>query len=396
MKKLLKMTILSACALPVVAQASLPQALVLTCGGAAPRVLHKTKDMASFACANGNTPQAVGVVSGMGGLVGLASGAGVVVESEAVSHFSLPGTGFSGPVDGGGSSVSGSHNGLGEPNGSNANGSGENSGGQSGGGASSGNGGGFLGDLFHAVGKVAQNMLHVTVNGSPVLGSASGGSKNYTGNTASGEGNTGNTASGQFQTLNQVAHGPAQNNVGTMDIAPAGYVELSGVPNFFNGHGDRALVQWISHYEGRLRTGWILNTVIHPESIIDERLPAGGSGYYPYQKMTGAADFYLIGLNHNYIAYPGNPVRFTVQIETGDSDTQAGVWEGAEKVQIQAITTYSSGPAHYTSNPGNRNGPFWPSPFTLGGPEPIVAAACHAFTEIDHVSEAGFCWSSHP
>lgn len=228
MKNVLKVAVIAACAVPLAANAALvytpPQAMVLTCDGSAPNVLSKTSALATFACANGQAPQAVGITSGMGGMLGLASGAAALVASEAVPSMALPamgggaGTGSSGDgskgngsgssagnngsgangrgngsgSSGSGSNASGSGSGTGVGNGSNAHsgsgsngsgssgssgsgvngsGSGSNSDGSgangngSGKGSGSDGGGGWLGHLIHSVGQAAQQIGTAVVTG---------------------------------------------------------------------------------------------------------------------------------------------------------------------------------------------------------------------------------------
>ena len=448
-----------AASLPVAASAALvytpPQAMVLTCNGSAPNVLGKTAALATFACANGQAPQAVGITSGLGDMLGLASGAAALVASEAVPSMALPavgggsgagsngsGSGPKGTGSNGGSpsnstgAGANANNGTGSGSGANGSslgstgsntgtsstgsntngsgavsGSGSNSGAVSGSGANgSGNagqapvassgGGGFWGHLVHSVGQVAQQIGKAVVTGGsvslPVLG---GGPAPI---SAAPGSNPGNTGSGGFNQLNQITRSQqSAGPVSPMTGAAAGTIQISSQPQPFVLTGGpnayRGLVRWVSGFEQALDIGkGNLNAVIHPGTVTQERLPAGPSAFYSYEKMTGYADFYITELGHRYLAYPGNPVPFVVQTATGMGNDQAAIWEAAQKVQIQATGTYSSGPQFYTSMPGNRNGPFWPSPFTLGGPEPIVAAACHGVTTIDHVSMAGYCWSVQP
>ncbi|MBU2764777.1 hypothetical protein HAP94_00860 [Acidithiobacillus ferrivorans] len=142
---ILKLAVFAACAvpaasLPVAANAALvytpPQAMVLTCNGAAPSITNKTAALATFACANGQIPQAVGVTSGMSSLLGLASGASVLAASEAVPHMALPGLG-GGSGNGSGAGPNNSGNGSGS-NGPGAPGSGNRGTGATGSNASNG------------------------------------------------------------------------------------------------------------------------------------------------------------------------------------------------------------------------------------------------------------------
>ena len=161
-------------ALPAAANAALqytpPQAMVLTCNGTAPNVLGKTSVLATFACANGQAPQAVGITSGMGGLLGLASGAAALVASEAVPSMALPamggGSGAGSNGSGSGAQSHGNGSSAGKGNGSNGSGNGNGNGssangsnGNAGPSASSGGGGGgWLGHLIHSVGQAAQQI----------------------------------------------------------------------------------------------------------------------------------------------------------------------------------------------------------------------------------------------
>ncbi len=188
MKNGLRLAVVAALVLPVAAQAALqytpPQAMVLTCNGSAPNVLNKTSALATFACANGQVPQAVGVTSGLGDLLGLASGASILAASEAVPQLALPSSApaSGSPASGRGSNAgngsnssnaSDTSNGSGKgsnagkgSNSSNASGKGSNSGSGSGSsnGSSSG-GGGFLGHLLNSVGSAVQQIGHAVMTG---------------------------------------------------------------------------------------------------------------------------------------------------------------------------------------------------------------------------------------
>ena len=434
MKAGLKIAVLAACALPVAANAALvytpPQAMVLTCNGSAPNVVKKTSALATFACKDGQTPQAVGITSGLGDLLGLATGAAVLAGSEAVPSLALPGTAQqvsglpqSGNGSGNGSGAgngsgngSSSGNGSGSGNGSagngsggsgsgngSGNGSGDGSGNGSGNGAGNGSGsGGFLGNLLHSVGQAAQRiggaLTHTIETGQPTTVHLFGGPG---GNGTAAANNTGNAAN--FNSLNSIGNssgGP----VSPMAGSKPGTIEIHSQPKAFTlGDGGdgayRGLVQWVSQYEGPVLSigGGYLDEVIHPESVVHERLPVGPSdpaGYYAFERMTGTVNFYITKLGHHYIAYPGNPVRITVNVPDGMGATGPAIWEASQKIGMQATTTYASGPQFFASDPGNRNGPFWPTPFTPGGPEPAIAGACHGLQQVTHVSMGGFCWST--
>ena len=274
---------------------------------------------------------------------------------------------------------------------------GQSSGGQAG---PSGGLGNFFGHLAHAVGAAAQQIGHAVVTGGtttvatiPEYGESG---------TTSGQGSTAdNTGSSGFSSLNHfIQVNPAASPVSPMTGATPGTIELHSQPRLFTLTGGptayRALVRWVSGFEGSVLSvgGGGLNTVVHPGTVTPERLPGSGATYYPYSRLSGYADFYITELGHRYVAFPGNPVRFVANIPTGG--IAAARWVAAQKIAIQATGTYSSGPQFYTSMPGNRNGPFWPSPFTLGGPEPDIAGACHGIQQITHVSMGGYCWSETP
>ena len=181
--------------------------------------------------------------------------------------------------------------------------------------------------------------------------------------------------------------------------APAGTVEIHSQPQPFVLTGGpeayRDLVLWVSQHEAALDEGGAyLDEVVHPGVVTPERLPAGPNSYYAFTRMAGKVDFYITEIGHKYVAYPGNPVPFVVTVPSGS--TAPIQWAMYQKTLIQSTNNYASGPQFYTSQPGNRNGPFWPSPFTLGHPSVPVAAACHGIKGITHVSMGGLCWSSQP
>ncbi len=274
---------------------------------------------------------------------------------------------------------------------------GQSSGGQAG---PSGGLGNFFGHLAHAVGAAAQQIGHAVVTGGTTTVATIPGYGES--GTTSGQGSTvDNTGSSGFSSLNHFTQvNPAASPVSPMTGATPGTIELHSQPRLFTLTGGptayRALVRWVSGFEGSVLSvgGGGLNTVVHPGTVTPERLPGSGATYYPYSRLSGYADFYITELGHRYVAFPGNPVRFVANIPTGG--IAAARWVAAQKIAIQATGTYSSGPQFYTSMPGNRNGPFWPSPFTLGGPEPDIAGACHGIQQITHVSMGGYCWSETP
>ena len=439
MKNGLRLAVVAALVLPVAAQAALqytpPQAMVLTCNGSAPNVLNKTSALATFACANGQVPQAVGVTSGLGDLLGLASGASILAASEAVPQLALPssapasGSPAGGsPASGHGSNASGNGNGsnagsnasgndTGKGSGSNASGNGSNSGssngssgpnsgsgGGSGSGSGSGSGGGFLGHLLNSVGSVVQRIGHAVVTGGTVNIPLMGGASTHAQGTIAENGgnNTGNTGYSGFNSLNHYTQASPTAPVSIMTGAAPGTIEIHSQPQPFVLTGGpaayRGLVRWVSGFEGSVLDvgGGYLDEVVHPGTVTPERQPDGPGRYVPFSRLSGTLDFYITEPGHRSIAYPGNPVRFVSQIAVGMGNINASIWEAAQKSEIQATGTYSSGPQYYTSMPGNRNGPFWPSPFTLGGPEPDVAGVCHGIRQITHVSMGGQCWSTTP
>ncbi|WP_163058142.1 hypothetical protein [Acidithiobacillus ferrooxidans] len=274
---------------------------------------------------------------------------------------------------------------------------GQSSGGQAG---PSGGLGNFFGHLAHAVGAAAQQIGHAVVTGGTTTVATIPGYGES--GTTSGQGSTvDNTGSSGFSSLNHFTQvNPAASPVSPMTGATPGTIELHSQPRLFTLTGGptayRALVRWVSGFEGSVLSvgGGGLNTVVHPGTVTPERLPGSGATYYPYSRLSGYADFYITELGHRYVAFPGNPVRFVANIPTGG--IAAARWVAAQKIAIQATGTHSSGPQFYTSMPGNRNGPFWPSPFTLGGPEPDIAGACHGIQQITHVSMGGYCWSETP
>ena len=279
-------------------------------------------------------------------------------------------------------------------------GSPDSDGSQSGGGKVGGGIGSFFGHLAHAVGVAAQQIGHAVVTGGTTTVATIPGYGEF--GTTSGQGNTAdNTGSSGFSSLNHFTQAnPVASPDSPMTGAAPGTIELHSRPRLFTLTGGptayRALVRWVSGFEGSVLSvgGGGLNTVVHPGTVTPERLPGSGSTYYPYSRLSGYADFYITELGHRYVAFPGNPVRFVANIPTGG--ITAARWVAAQKIAIQATGTYSSGPQFYTSMPGNRNGPFWPSPFTLGGPEPDIAGACHGIQQITHVSMGGYCWSTTP
>lgn len=183
MKNGLRLAVVAALALPIAAQAALqytpPQAMVLTCNGSAPNVLNKTSALATFACANGQVPQAVGVTSGLAGMLGLASGASILAASEAVPQLALP---SSAPASG--SPASGNSNGSGAANGS-GNGSGNGANGSGGGSGANGAGNGANGSSSGSGG-----------NGSGSGGNGSGAGNGSNSSNASGKGSNSGSSAG--------------------------------------------------------------------------------------------------------------------------------------------------------------------------------------------------------
>lgn len=286
---------------------------------------------------------------------------------------------------------------VGSPN---SNGGGQSSGGQAG---PAGGLGSFFGHLAHAIGATAQRIGQAVATGGTTTILSTGSFSGF--GTTSGQGsNMSNTGSSGFSSLNRFTQANPTGIVSPMAGAAAGTIEIHRQPQPFTLTGGpnayRDLVRWVSGFEGSVLDigGGYLDTVVHPGTVTPERLPAasGGSEYYAYSRLSGTADFYITELGHRSAAYPGNPVRFVSQIATGMGNDQAAIWEAAQKISIQATGTYSSGPQFYASMPGDRDGPFWPSPFTLGGPEPDIAGVCHGFQQITHVSMGGLCWSAIP
>ena len=264
-------------------------------------------------------------------------------------------------------------------------------GGQSSGGQA-GHGGGlgsFFGHLAHAVGATAQQIGHAMVTGGTVNIPLFGGQGTIAG------GNTGTSGLTHYTQPQPTAP------VSIMTGAAPGTIVIHSQPKPFTLAGGmaayRSLVNWVSGFEGSVLSvgGGGLNEVVHPGTVTPERLPGSPGHFYSLDRMTGTVDFYITELGHRSVAYPGNPVRFVSQLYT-DGNQSAAVWEAEQKADISATTIYSSGPQFYTSVPGNRNGPFWPSPFTIGGPEPDIAGVCHGIQQITHVSMGGYCWSTTP
>ena len=270
-------------------------------------------------------------------------------------------------------------------------------GGQSSGGQAERGGGGlgsFFGHLAHAVGATAQQIGHAVVTGGTVTIPLLGGG----GTTAQGN----ITQSGGGNSLNNYtqANKPAA-PVSVMTGAAPGTIEIHSQPQPFVLSGGpaayRGLVRWVSGYESMLgEGGGHLDTVVHPGTVTPERLADGPGRYVPFSRLSGTVDFYITEPGHRYIAYPGNPVSFVSQRSTGQGYIQPSIWMAADNIAMQAANTYASGPQFYTSVPGNRNGPFWPSPFTIGSPGLDTASVCHNMRQITHVSLGAFCWSSRP
>ncbi len=392
-----KLAVLMALTIPVGAEAALtytpPQAIVVTCNGQAPKVLKKNTDLAQFSCTNGAKPQAVGITNGLGGLLGLASGAALFAGSEALPGVSLPGA--SGPVNSPVRTNNGSGNsGNNGSNGSN-NGSGNASNGSGNGNNGSGNGSGSGTGNGSSSGSGSNSGAGSNTQGS---GTGSGSSANGSGQSETQGSNQNGNGSSPFSRLNPAAPSSSSQTLNFMTGSKTGTVGIHTQPQMltFTG-GDQAyrgLVQWVAGYENELDTAQVhLDEVVHPGTITHERLDDGGNNYTAYEKMTGTVDFYLIEDGHRYAAYPGNPVRFVSSIAPRGNQS-ISVWIGEMEAAYNAMTIYSSGPQNYTSVPGNRNGPFWPSHLTIGQPEENTAGVCHGIQEITHVSMGAYCWSS--
>ena len=351
---------------------------------------------------NGSSGNGSGANAGSNGSGSGGSGSNAGNGSGSSGSGANAGSNGSGSgANGSGSGASGSGNGNG--NGSSSNGSGANAGGNGSAPSSgSGGGGGWLGHLIHSVGQAAQQIGTAVVTGVasgsqatiPLFGGSGGQG------TVAGGNNTGNMGTSGFSSLNRYTHPQPAAPVTFMTGAAPGTIEIHTQPQPFTLIGGpaayRGLVRWVSGFEGSVLSvgGGGLNTVVHPGTMTPERLPSSGTSYYPYSRLSGYADFYITELGHRSVAYPGNPVRFVANIPTGG--VTATIWENSQKLELSATGGFSSGPQFYTSVPGNRNGPFWPSPFTLGGPEPDIAGVCHGFKQITHVSMGGYCWSTTP
>lgn len=451
MKYGLKIAVLAACALPVAANAALvytpPQAMVLTCNGTAPTVTNKTSALATFACADGQTPQAVGVTSGLGDMLGLATGAMTLISSESVPSLALPGSaqrlsgipqsgnGSSGANSSGNGSGNGSSGtsqnggGAGSNTGGNTTGDGSgNSGASTNGGGTTGNnastsgntggngsttsgnagagssatsagqavthaassgGGGFFGHLINTLGHVAGQVGHAMLHGGTVnipLFNTGGG--NGAGNGSAGVANT-STSGGSV--------GAPQN---TLQNLP-GTITLHNIP----AAGVRipqksldALYNWIT---ANHTAGNYLNYIVSPAKVTPVVVPVSG-GVYEYARVTGTFNVYVDNGGHHAIQFSGDPVAFTTTVTLSSLGTSAQIAE--QKIMASSNGIYSGSPQHWNP-PGDRGGPFWPSPQDGGKRMHLVPGqdrntslgmagegACTLIENTFHTSFGTQCW----
>ena len=444
MKYGLKIAVLAACMLPVAANAALvytpPQAMVLTCNGTAPSVTHKTSALATFACANGQTPQAVGVTSGLGDMLGLATGAMALISSESVPSLALPGSvqrlsGIPQSGNGSGNGSSGANSsGNGSGNGSsgtspNGGGKGSNTGGNTAGngsgnsgastngggtgsnaGSSSGNagagssatsagqvaehaassgGGGFFGHLINTIGQAAGQIGHAMLHGGtvniPLLNTGGG---NSAGNGSVGVAHT--STSGKSTGAPQ---NTPQNLPGTITLhnIPAAGVRIPQ-------KSLDALYNWIT---ANHTAGNYLNYIVSPAKVTPVVVPVSG-GVYEYAKVTGTFNVYVDNGGHHATQFSGDPVAFTTTVTLSSLGTSAQIAE--QKIMASSNGIYSGSPQHWNP-PGDRSGPFWPSPQDGGKRMHLVPGqdrnttlgtagegACTLIENTFHTSFGTQCW----
>ncbi len=287
----------------------------------------------------------------------------------------------------------------GSGNGSGSSGSGS---GSSGSGSSTGNGsggsgnGGFLGKLFTTVGKVAQQIGHAALTGGQVSiplfgGSGPGGTASTTG---TGAGTAGEQASGG-STQELLLRRQMRDIPGTISLAgPTN-------PYFHVTGGVDALYSWIAREHTSFN---LLNFVVTPSAVYPAVYPVGNS-VYEYAKAAGTFDVYVDEGARKYVAYPGNPVPFAALVSM--SGVNSAIQGAAQSIFQSAEATYSGGPQHWNP-PGDRNGPFWPSPADGGSAITTVPSAdagtdlaqvgsgvCGALQNLFHASFGTNCWISH-
>ena len=267
--------------------------------------------------------------------------------------------------------------------------------GHSGSGSAGTGGGGFFGHLLHTVGRVAQQIGHAAVTGGtvniPLFGNNTATNGNgYTGTSTS----VGTIPPGG--TAGTVGAAPAQNLPGTVTMHT---IPVAGVR--IPQKSLDALYSWISvnHTAGNY-----LNYVLHPASITPIVVPVSG-GVYEYAKVSGSFDIYIDDGHRHAVQFSGDPVRFTATVPLSGLNDVAQIAE--QKVIASSNAIYSGSPQHWNP-PGDRTGPFWPSPANGGqrmhlvpGPDrntDLAAAGEGACTRIEdefHTSFGTQCWIDH-
>ena len=284
---------------------------------------------------------------------------------------------------------SGSGNGAGSgSSGSNGNGSGSGSG--SGNGNGNG-GGGFLGHLLQSAGRVVQSIGHAALTGGtvniPLFGA---GSPANIGGTAQAQGTT-------IQPGGTGATAPAQNLPGTITLRTLPTAGVHIPQKVLD-----ALYNWIS--VNHTETNY-LNYVLHPASVTPIIVPASGGGVFEYAKVRGTFNIFVDEGHRQALQFPGDPVHFTATVSL--SGLQNAAQAAEQKIMAGANAVYSGSPQHWNP-PGDRSGPFWPSPENGGqrmhlvpGPDRNTDLAitgegvCTHIENAFHTSFGTQCWVDH-
>jgi hypothetical protein len=114
-----------------------------------------------------------------------------------------------------------------------------------------------------------------------------------------------------------------------------------------------------------------LTYVLHPSAVTPVIVPVSRKSVHEFVKVSGTFDMYALHLGHSYTAYPGNPIRFSVTVNL--SGINSAKEDEVQRAYASAQATFSVGPQNWNP-PGDRNGPFWPSPRNGGSNWNVVPA----------------------
>lgn len=192
-----------------------------------------------------------------------------------------------------------------------------------------------------------------------------------------------------------------------MHFAPGTLVYHGSIPSqigkdSFGGlHG---VIGWLSSSPD-LGTYGGLNIVVHPTAvtpIVEQTETNGQAGYYTLVRVTGTYNLYDTGLKREYRAYPESPT-FSITVSVGANNVSGSI--AANVLAIQSTADASLfGPNKYSVEPGDRNGPFWPTPSNGGSHWTVVPSGtgtghadagngvCSRLESVLHEHEGTQCW----